>query len=146
MKRYVLTLLVVVAVGWPGAAATAEQSRREREGKKRRSGESARVEDGDSYFHRRGYTRLDIPRGHYPPPGECRVWFPGRPAGHQPAPASCRELRSHVPPGAWLIRHPHDDREHVCVDVYDDRRPGAVLITGEFRIGTGVFVRVVMDR
>jgi hypothetical protein len=30
-----------------------------------------------------------IPPGHYPPPGECRVWIPGRPPGHQPPPVKC---------------------------------------------------------
>lgn len=30
-----------------------------------------------------------IPPGHLPPPGECRVWYPDRPAGHQPPPQRC---------------------------------------------------------
>jgi hypothetical protein len=30
-----------------------------------------------------------IPPGHLPPPGECRVWLPGRPPGHQPPPGRC---------------------------------------------------------
>ncbi|MEL6324967.1 MAG: hypothetical protein AAFQ84_12135 [Pseudomonadota bacterium] len=42
----------------------------------------------------------DIPPGHYPPPGECRVWFPDRPAGQQPPPGSCNVR---VPRGAVLI-------------------------------------------
>ena len=45
-----------------------------------------------------------IPPGHLPPPGACRVWYPGTPPGHQPPPGSCRELRHHVPRGAWLVR------------------------------------------
>lgn len=32
---------------------------------------------------------LKVPRGHYPPPGHCRVWYPGRPPGHQPPPVRC---------------------------------------------------------
>lgn len=31
----------------------------------------------------------EIPPGHLPPPGECRVWYPERPAGHQPPPYRC---------------------------------------------------------
>lgn len=63
-----------------------------------------RWEDDDrgSYFHEHGYAHLDIPAGHYPPPGECRIWYPDRPTGHQPPPGDC----SHVPPGAWVIHHP----------------------------------------
>jgi hypothetical protein len=32
------------------------------------------------------------------------------------------------------------------VVVYDDRRPGTVLVVGQFRIATGVFVRVVVNK
>jgi len=45
-----------------------------------------------------------IPKGHLPPPGECRIWYPDRPPGQQPPPGNCRELRHHVPPGAYLIK------------------------------------------
>ena len=45
--------------------------------------------------------RYNIPPGHLPAPGSCRVWFPGRPPGHQPPPTSCRVR---VPRGAVLIR------------------------------------------
>ena len=44
-----------------------------------------------------------IPRGHRPPPGQCRIWIPGRPPGKQPPPGDCRKLRHRVPAGAWLI-------------------------------------------
>ena len=47
---------------------------------------------------------VEIPRGQWPPPGKCRIWFPDRPAGHQPAPAKCKKLRHRVPPGAYLVR------------------------------------------
>ncbi|RTQ46518.1 hypothetical protein EJV47_21435 [Hymenobacter gummosus] len=34
-----------------------------------------------------GPRRLEgVPRGHYPPPGECRIWYPNRPPGQQPPP------------------------------------------------------------
>ncbi|SEK32652.1 hypothetical protein SAMN05443999_101217 [Roseovarius azorensis] len=49
----------------------------------------------------RRYRGADIPAGHYPPPGGCRIWYPDRPAGHQPPPGSCNV---HVPRGAMLIR------------------------------------------
>ncbi|WP_434111050.1 hypothetical protein [Methylocaldum sp. GT1TLB] len=100
----------------------------------------------DPYFHEHGYTRLDIPPGHYPPPGECRIWYPGRPAGHQPPPGQCHRLRAKVPPGAWLIRHPRDRADHVHVIVYDDYHPGTIRVIGEFDIGTGIFVDLVVDR
>lgn len=47
---------------------------------------------------------VEIPRGHWPPPGKCRIWFPDRPPGHQPKPGKCKKLRDRVPPGAYLVR------------------------------------------
>ena len=40
---------------------------------------------------RRGSERqgVDIPKGHLPPPGECRDWIPGLPPGQQPPPRKC---------------------------------------------------------
>lgn len=45
-----------------------------------------------------------IPPGHMPPPGMCRIWYPGVPPGHQPPPGNCYRLSRIAPPGAWLIR------------------------------------------
>jgi hypothetical protein len=45
-----------------------------------------------------------VPGGDMPPPGQCRVWYPGRPNPEQPSPGSCEELRGKVPEGAYLIR------------------------------------------
>lgn len=47
---------------------------------------------------------VQVPPGHLPPPGECRIWFPDRPPGHQPPPGDCASLRWRVPPGAVLVR------------------------------------------
>jgi tetratricopeptide (TPR) repeat protein len=52
----------------------------------------------------RAYAEVEIPRGHMPPPGKCRIWFPDRPPGHQPAPGKCKKLRHRVPSGAYLVR------------------------------------------
>lgn len=51
-----------------------------------------------------------IAQGHLPPPGKCRIWFPGRAPGRQPDPGDCRELSHRVPRGAWLVGH--DRRWH----------------------------------
>ncbi|QGW77020.1 tetratricopeptide repeat protein [Pseudomonas alkylphenolica] len=49
------------------------------------------------------FDAMDIPRGHWPPPGKCRIWFADRPPGHQPAPGSCKKLKHQVPFGAYLV-------------------------------------------
>ena len=46
-----------------------------------------------------------VPRGHMPPPGECRIWYPNTPPGRQPPPGDCRFLSRRVPRDAWLIGH-----------------------------------------
>jgi hypothetical protein len=55
-----------------------------------------------------GARPLGVPRGHYPPPGECRVWHPGRPPGQQPPPTRCDQLAGRVPFGAFIL---YNDRE-----------------------------------
>jgi len=137
-----LTLATAVALS-SQVAILADQGRGNARG---RGAAQERVDQDGHYFQRHGYLRLQIPPGHYPPPGECRIWYPGRPPGHQPPPGRCDSLATEVPPGAWLIRHPARDREHVHVVVYDERRRGAVLVVGEFEIATGVFARIIVDR
>lgn len=159
MKRLALFVSAVVLTG--SASLVGADPGKDESGKDRNEGKSEyRHDRGDdrnlkerddrsgsrgngreSYFRDRGYTRLDIPPGHYPPPGECRVWFPDRPAGQQPPPGGCRN----VPPGAWAIRHPADRPDHVHVVVYEPERPGSVYAVGEFEIGSGGLVRVVLD-
>lgn len=51
------------------------------------------------------FADMGIPKGHLPPPGECKIWFPDRPAGHQPPPQSCSSAFRDKPLGAWVITH-----------------------------------------
>ena len=61
--------------------------------------ERDRDDDRDGY----GPRGLNVPRGHYPPPGECRIWYPDRSPGHQPPPAKCDRLVGRVPYGAFVL-------------------------------------------
>jgi hypothetical protein len=66
-------------------------------------GEYGRIYPGEA--HRYYKTTLpEIPPGHMPPPGKCRIWIPGKTPGQQPPPGDCYELEMNMPPGAWLIR------------------------------------------
>jgi hypothetical protein len=146
IKKILPSLLTVIIFATSPALRADEGKDESGKGKERESyrhrPHERQHDRGNTYFHRDGYTHLDIPAGHYPPPGECRIWYPDRPAGHQPPPGKCS---SRVPAGAWLIRHPANNPDHVHVVVYEPNRPGVVQVVGEFNIGTGVFVRVVLN-
>ena len=86
-------------------------------------------------------AHLGIPPGHLPPPGQCRIWIPGRPPGHQPSPGQCRALQAEVPVGAWLVYRPSHYRKHVEVSVYDFERPRVVVTVRIYEADSGRFVR-----
>lgn len=52
----------------------------------------------------RAPVQVEIPPGQMPPPGTCRLWFPGRPPGQQPPPGDCGTLQRLLPAGAILLR------------------------------------------
>lgn len=69
---------------------------------------------------------LGIPPGHLPPPGKCRVWFPGRPPGRQPRAESCSTAMANAPAGSWVIYRPSRGDE-VHARVIDSQRAGVVV-------------------
>lgn len=143
--RVLLSTLLTVALLVAGRTpAVADPDKDEAHGKEhRRSAGRGRGDNKDhSYFHEHGYANLGIPEGHLPPPGACRVWYPGKPAGHQPPPGPCGRVHAHVPAGAWVIQRPSDHPQHVDVTVYDASRPGIVLSIGIFEAQTGNFIQI----
>lgn len=72
----------------------------------------------------RGPRTIHVPPGHYPPPGECRVWYPDRPPGHQPSPGSCHHL--HAGHGAFVLYNGHAWDADYDWRRYARRHPGTV--------------------
>lgn len=137
-------LMMISAALTIGAGSAPGDEGKDESGQGRRPEHARPHQDGrGSYFEEHGYTRLNIPAGHYPPPGECRIWYPDRPPGHQPPPFKCGDR---VPAGAWLLHHPPDLPNAVHVTVYEPGRPGVIRAVGEFQIGSGAFIRVVLNR
>jgi hypothetical protein len=79
---------------------------------------------------------LGVPPGHLPPPGECRVWVPGR-----PRPRSCHGIAALAPAGSWILYRPGDDRRLVHVRYVDERRAGAVIRIRVFEAESGKYLR-----
>ena len=70
---------------------------------------------------------LGIPEGHLPSPGECRIWYPGRPAGQQPAAQGCVDAEASAPPGTWVLYRPPDDERVVHARVMHPEKAGEVI-------------------
>jgi hypothetical protein len=86
---------------------------------------------------------LDIPPGHLPELGQCRLWIPGRPPGQQPRPKSrtCDGIVSVAPAGSWIIDRPRATPQLVFVRVVDERRAGVLVRIRVFDIDTKRLVR-----
>ncbi len=84
---------------------------------------------------------LGIPPGHFPPPGMCRVWTPGKPPGRQAASRTCHGIERAAPAGTWILYRPKEDKKVIHVRVLDGRRPGVVVGLRVYDVKKGVLVR-----
>jgi hypothetical protein len=75
-----------------------------------------------------------IPKGHLPPPGHCRIWYPDRSAGHQPPPQLCPIPLRQVPLGAWVVSRIEGDNKRALVHVYSGQKPGVVVDTRYYAV------------
>ena len=78
---------------------------------------------------------------HYPPPGKCRVWYPGQPPGHQPPATSCHTARGDRPAGAWVLYRPPNEKKVIEVTAYDGLKPKVVVWVRLYDAKTGEFLR-----
>ncbi|MEW8229428.1 MAG: DUF4382 domain-containing protein [Candidatus Thiodiazotropha endolucinida] len=62
---------------------------------------------------------VDIPPGHLPPPGECRLWMIGEPPGLQSSPGDCELLEEQITEVSVLVDHDGvvSDRYHPLMEV-----------------------------
>jgi hypothetical protein len=80
---------------------------------------------------------VKIPRGHFPAPGECRVWLPETPPGKQPKPGDCARIVRNVPPGAYLIYRSLDEPEVCELSIYHPSKPGLIIDIRWLDVETG---------
>jgi len=82
----------MVLAAWVGSAQA--DTSKDDSGRGRERGGYSRYDRGGLDFDReprrsRRSAAVQIPHGHLPPPGECRIWNPRLPAGHQSPPYRC---------------------------------------------------------
>lgn len=90
-----------------------------------RNDRNERREDKEVNEEGRGlpFASLGIPKGHLPPPGSCKIWYPGRPPGQQPPPQSCANALRNAPLGAWVITH---EGNRYKVNIFNRNRKGII--------------------
>lgn len=110
-------------------------------GAERPQGERPLIKPGDTGRGPAAPRRLDIPPGHLPAPGQCRIWIPGTPPGQQRHAASgdCAAVTRGAPAGSWVVYRPANGATLAHVRVIDERRPGTVVVVWVF--DDGRFVR-----
>jgi hypothetical protein len=89
-------------------------------------------DDDDDREEKRGAYR--IPKGHLPPPGHCRIWYPNRPAGQQPPPQRCPIAVRQIPLGAYVVSRLEGDNRRALVHVYSGQKPGIVVETRYYSV------------
>jgi hypothetical protein len=89
-----MRLIIALIIGLIAGGGFTEAGRADpwkNESGKRMWGDARQYDSYERPHERRRFRHaLRIPKGHLPPPGECRRWYPDRPAGHQTPPFRCR--------------------------------------------------------
>lgn len=80
------------------------------------------------------YRSLKIPPGHLPPPGSCKIWYPGKPPGHQPPPTSCEAAFRDVVAGAWVLYRDAGNTEILEVKEKQGHGPHVEIIVKHYII------------
>ena len=90
------------------------------------AGDVVIIDDDDRDRDRQPRVLRDVPPGHYPPPGECRIWYLGRPPGQQPPPTGCDRLRGRVPYDAFILYNGKGWDTRYNWRQHERRNPGSV--------------------
>jgi hypothetical protein len=72
-------------------------------------------------------TPLRIPPAQLPPAGNCRVWYPARPAARQPPAESCDRAEARAAVDSWILYRPREDPRLVHVRIVDPDPVGPIL-------------------
>ncbi len=140
MRRNMYACILVTLLGLSGCVPVVIMNpypprggeHREHKDDDRREDDDDDDDDDDGREEKRGAYR--IPKGHLPPPGHCRIWYPNRPAGHQPPPQRCPIPVAKIPLGAYVVSRVDGDSKRALVRVYSGQKPGVVVETRYYAV------------
>ncbi len=84
---------------------------------------------------------LDVPPGHIPGVGQCRIWIPGRAPGRQAPVRNCEGIEAEAPAGSWILSRSAENRRLVRVAYVHRSRAGEVVRKVLYEASTGRFIR-----
>ena len=83
---------------------------------------------------------LRVPSAQLPPIGECRLWYPERPAKEQPRSGPCTQIEPTAPPESWVLYRPSQDPRLVHVRVVDPEQAGRVVQVRVYDAARGTYL------
>ncbi len=83
---------------------------------------------------------LRVPVAQLPNSGECRLWYPERPAKEQPRAGACTQIEPTAPPESWVLYRPSQDPRLVHVRVVDPEQAGRVVQVRVYDAARGTYL------
>lgn len=83
---------------------------------------------------------LRVPSAQLPQVGECRLWYPERPAKEQPRGGACAGVEPTAPPESWVLYRPSQDPRLVHVRVIDPEQAGRVVQVRVYDAARGTYL------
>lgn len=124
-SRLLLSLGIATTTLFLGACATVQSATRGPESASARSSAAS--------------PALNVPPGHYPRVGLCRVWIRGRPPGRQARPMRCTEALANAPAGSWVLYRASASELHARV--IHAQRAGSVIAVHVYHTDGGRYLR-----
>lgn len=84
---------------------------------------------------------LNIPRGHLPSAGRCRIWYPSRSPGQQPGETGCAAAIAAAPAGTWVLERRSAAPGEIRLHLIHSARRGVVVGRYIYSAETGAYLR-----
>jgi hypothetical protein len=126
--------LAVPLIAWVGTASCGQATSRQSEAAPIVFEDRLVIEENDDR------SPLGIPAAQLPPPGECRLWKPGRSLKEQGRAGSCSAIEATAPAESWVLYRPEQDPRLVHVRVIDPHQKGLVIQVRVYDAARGTYL------